>query len=165
MKKFSLFLLVLVVVALVIAACQPETETVEVTRVITETEEVVVTQVVEKVVEVEGEAVEVEVTRVVETVVEVPAEPTEKTVVEFWSTDKEPDRVELYEDVAARFMAENPGIDLRIVAIDEAEVSQRIATAVGANRLPDIVRMGIERVAAFAADGIGRQVPGRTEPG
>ena len=154
MKKFSLFLLVLVVVALVIAACQPETETVEVTRVVTETEEVVVTQVVEKVVEVEGEAVEVEVTRVVETVVEVPAEPTEKTVVEFWSTDKEPDRVELYEDVAARFMAENPGIDLRIVAIDEAEVSQRIATAVGANRLPDIVRMGIERVAAFAADGI-----------
>jgi len=154
MKKLWIFLLVMVVVALVAVACQPETETVEVTRVVTETEEVEVTRVVESVVEVEGETVEVEVTRVVETVVEVPAEATEKTVVEFWSTDKEPDRVELYEEIAARFMAENPGIDLRIVAIDEAEVSQRIATAVGANRLPDIVRMGIERVSAFAADGI-----------
>jgi multiple sugar transport system substrate-binding protein len=152
MKKLSIFLMVMVVLALVIVACQPETETVEVTRVVTETEEVVVTQVVEKVVE--SAPVEVEVTRVVETVVEVPVEPAEKTVVEFWSTDKEPDRVELYEQIAARFMAENPGIDVRIVAIDEAEVSQRIATAVGANRLPDMVRMGIERVAAFAADGI-----------
>ncbi|MGW8251621.1 MAG: extracellular solute-binding protein, partial [Anaerolineales bacterium] len=38
--------------------------------------------------------------------------------------------------------------------IEEAGVSQRIATALAANRLPDIVRMGVERVAAFAADGI-----------
>jgi multiple sugar transport system substrate-binding protein len=87
-------------------------------------------------------------------VVVVPVEPTEKTVVDFWSTDKEPGRVNLYEEIATRFMAENPGIDPRIVAIDKAEVSQRISTAIGANRLPDIVCMGIERVSAFATDGI-----------
>jgi len=51
-------------------------------------------------------------------------------------------------------MAENPDIEVRIVPIEEAGVSQRIATALAANRLPDIVRMGIERVAAFAADEI-----------
>jgi multiple sugar transport system substrate-binding protein len=51
-------------------------------------------------------------------------------------------------------MAENPDIDVRIIPIEEAGVSQRIATALAANRLPDIVRMGIERVATFAADEI-----------
>jgi multiple sugar transport system substrate-binding protein len=51
-------------------------------------------------------------------------------------------------------MEANPNVDVRIVPIDEATVSQRVATAVGANRLPDIIRMGVERVAAFAADGL-----------
>ena len=51
-------------------------------------------------------------------------------------------------------MAEHPEIEVRIVPIEEAGVSQRIATALAANRLPDIVRMGVERVSAFAADGI-----------
>jgi len=77
-----------------------------------------------------------------------------KTVVEFWTTDNEPDRVAAYEAVAARFMADNPGIEVKIVPVDEASVSQRISTARAANQLPDIVRMGIERVASFSADGI-----------
>jgi len=78
----------------------------------------------------------------------------DKTVVEFWTTDNEPDRVAVYDAVAARFMAENPGIEVQIIPIQEADISQRIATAMAANALPDIVRMGIERVAVFAADGI-----------
>jgi multiple sugar transport system substrate-binding protein len=148
MKRIIFFIVAMVSLAILIAACQPET--VEVTRVVTETEvqEVEVTRVITEVVE--GEAVEV--TRVVE--VEVPAEPGERTVVEFWTTDNEAERVEVYEQVAARFMEANPDVDLRIVPIEEAGVSQRISTAQGANRLPDIVRMGVERVAAFAAEGI-----------
>jgi multiple sugar transport system substrate-binding protein len=51
-------------------------------------------------------------------------------------------------------MAEHPEVEVRIVPIEEAGVSQRIATALAANRPPDIVRMGVERVAAFAADEI-----------
>ncbi|HCB49553.1 MAG TPA: hypothetical protein DEP47_08520 [Chloroflexi bacterium] len=148
MKKIFIFIAAMVSLAILIAACQPET--VEVTRVVTETEvqEVEVTRVVTEVVE--GEAMEV--TRVVE--VEVPAVPGERTIVEFWTTDNEADRVEVYEQVAARFMEANPDVDLRIVPIEEAGVSQRISTAQGANRLPDIVRMGVERVAAFSAEGI-----------
>lgn len=76
------------------------------------------------------------------------------TVVEFWTTDNEEERVKAYEDVAARYMADHAGVEIRIVPIEEAGVSQRISTAVAANRLPDIVRMGIERVAAFSADGL-----------
>ena len=77
-----------------------------------------------------------------------------KTVIEFWSTDNEPDRVKVYEDVAARFMAQNPDIEVKIIPIEEAAIAQRIAAAAAANELPDIVRMGIERVAVFAADGL-----------
>jgi multiple sugar transport system substrate-binding protein len=75
-------------------------------------------------------------------------------VVEFWTTDNEEVRVNQYEEVAAAFMAENPNIEVRIVPIDEGTVSQRVATAVGANRLPAIIRMGVERASAFSADGL-----------
>jgi multiple sugar transport system substrate-binding protein len=78
----------------------------------------------------------------------------DKTVIEFWSTDNEPDRIAVYEAVAARFMAENPGVEIQIVGVNEPDISQRIATAMAAGQLPDIVRMGIERVAVFAAEGI-----------
>jgi multiple sugar transport system substrate-binding protein len=140
MKKYGRLLVLGGLVLGLLAACaQPTPEVVEVTRVVTEQEEVEVTKVVKE---------EVEVTR------EIPAEPTEKTVVEFWTTDNEEERVNVYEDVAARFMAENPEIEVRIVAIEEAGVTQRMATALAANRPPDLIRMGVERVAAFAADEI-----------
>jgi len=77
-----------------------------------------------------------------------------KVLVEFWSTDNEEERVRVYEAVAQRYMEQNPNVEVRIVPVEEAGVSQRIAVAIAANRKPDIVRMGVERVAAFAADGI-----------
>ena len=140
MKKYMYLLMVGAILVGLLAACAqpaPEVVEVEVTRIVTETEEV-----------------EVEVEKEVQVTVEVPVEPGEKTVVEFWTTDNEEDRVNVYEAVAAGFMAEHPEIEVRIVPIEEAGVSQRIATALAANRLPDIVRMGIERVATFAADEI-----------
>ncbi|GAB4471776.1 MAG: hypothetical protein Kow00124_09210 [Anaerolineae bacterium] len=77
-----------------------------------------------------------------------------RTVIEFWTTDNEEERVTRYEEIAQRYMDLHPEVEIRIVPIEEAGISQRISTAVAANRLPDIVRMGIERVAAFSADGI-----------
>jgi multiple sugar transport system substrate-binding protein len=132
MKRLLILAAVFLLLAAVTAGCaQPTPETV--------VEEVVVTQVVKE-------------TEIVE--VEVPAEPVDKTVVEFWTTDNEEDRVDVYEAIAERYMAENPDVEVRIVPIEEGGISQRIATAQAANRLPDIVRMGIERVSSFAADGI-----------
>ncbi len=134
----ALFVLTALLVSQCAPAATPTPETIIVTEQVVVTQEVIVTQ-------------EVVVTEIVE--VEVPAEPIEKTVVVFWTTDNQEERVDVYEAVAQDFMDENPDIEVRIVPIEEAGVSQRIATAVAANRLPDIVRMGIERVADFAADG------------
>lgn len=151
MKKFVVLTLLVASMVLMLAACQPQT--VEVTRVITETEtitEEVPVEVTRVVTETETVTEEVEVTRVVE----VSAEPMDRTIVEFWTTDNEADRVDTYEAVAARYMEENPDVEVRIVPIEEAGITQRLATAQAANRLPDIVRMGIERVSTFAADGV-----------
>ena len=102
MKKLFAFGLVMIMLATLVAGCgaTPEPE------------------VIIQTVEVEKE---VKVIETVEVEVEVPVEAGEKTVVEFWSTDKEEDRVDLYEEIAARFMAENPDVDVRIVPIDEAD--------------------------------------------
>jgi len=142
-KHVRLLVLVGLILGLLAACAQPTPEVVEVTRVVTEQEQVEVTTVVKE---------EVEVTK--EVPVEVTVEPIERTVVEFWTTDNEEERVNVYEQVAARYMAENPDIEVRIVPIEEAGVTQRMATALAANRPPDIIRMGVERVAAFAADEI-----------
>jgi multiple sugar transport system substrate-binding protein len=80
--------------------------------------------------------------------------PAKKQTVELWSTDNEEYRVQAYEKVADNFMAQNPDVDVRIVPIDEATTSQRIATARGANRLPEIARVGVERVAPLLSDGL-----------
>jgi len=137
-KRIALLFASLTILSLVLGACAQATP-----------QKVKETVVVEKPVK---ETVVVE--KVVTKVVEVPAKPVKKTVVEFWTTDNEEKRVNTYEKVAALFMAKHPNIEVRIVPIEEAGISQRIATAQAANRLPDIVRMGVERVAAFAADGI-----------
>ena len=87
---------------------------------------------------------------------EAPAAPEceEEVIVEFWSTDNEEDRIDTYEAVAAGYMAENPCVDVRIVPIDESSITQRVATSQAANRLPDIIRMGVEIMYPFALDGL-----------
>ena len=125
MKRFRFLLSILILSTLVLASCASEPE----------------------------EPVAVEEPEVVEEVVEEPI-AEEEVIIEFWTTDNEPARLDVYEAIAARYMAEHPNVDLRIVAIEEAGISQRMATALAANRLPDIVRMGVERVATLAADGI-----------
>jgi len=151
MKKTFALSVVVILLAAMLAACGPTPEP----ETIVQTVEVEVEKTVVETVEVEKQVVEtVEVEKTIVETVEVPAEVGEKTVVEFWTTDNEEERVNVYEEIADRYMAEHPEVDLRIVPIEEAGVTQRIATALAANRPPDIIRMGVERVAAFAADEI-----------
>jgi multiple sugar transport system substrate-binding protein len=147
--------MVAMMLATLLAACGATPEPVTIVETVEVEKEVTVVETVEvetEVTVVETVEVETEVT-VVETV-EVEVEPAEKTVVEFWTTDNEEERVDVYEAIAAAYGAENPAVEVRIVPIEEAGVTQRMATALAANRPPDLVRMGVERVAAFAADGI-----------
>lgn len=132
MKSKALPFVIVMIAALILGACAPAAQEAAPTpETVVVKEEVVVTQVVE-----------------------VPAEPVDKVVVEFWMDEPEEPRVRAYEEIAARFMEEHPEIDVRIVPIEEAGQAQRIATAMAANRLPDLVRMGVQDAATFAADGL-----------
>jgi multiple sugar transport system substrate-binding protein len=152
-KKILILIAVLVVFGLIAAQCgaAPTPETVTVVETVVVEKEIEKQVTVVETVEVEKEVQVVETVEVIKEV-EVPVERS--VVVEFWTTDNEEERVQVYEEVAAKYMEQNPDVEVRIIPIEEAGVSQRIATAVAANRKPDIVRMGVERVATFAADGI-----------
>src|SRR4051794_38083063 len=58
------------------------------------------------------------------------ASPTPATtVVEFWTTDQQPDRLNAYNAVAQRFMGSHHNIDLRIVPKDESTVTADLMAA------------------------------------
>ncbi len=147
-KKLSWILGLLLVFSLVLSACGEEPTPEPTPEPVTE--EPVVTEEPEPEPEEPMDTPTPEVIRPTPEVIRVEPE----VVVEFWTTDNEEERVNRYEEIAERFMEEHPEIDVRIIPIEEAGVSQRMATALAANRLPDIIRMGVERVAAFAADDI-----------
>ncbi|MDJ0755619.1 MAG: extracellular solute-binding protein [Ardenticatenaceae bacterium] len=132
MKKALFYIVSLFVFGLVLAACQPQT--VEVTRVVTETEEVEVTRVVTETVVEEGE--EVEVTRVVE----VPAE-SEVITIEYWQYFFDA-RVDAMNRLIQQFEAENP--DVRVIHnsdIPYADFRDKIAASAPANVGPDVATL------------------------
>ncbi len=147
MKKIFIFIVAMVSLAILIAACQPET--VEVTRVVTETEvqEVEVTRVVTEVVE--GEAVEV--TRVVEQIVEVEAEAVAPIV--FWSTENQPERAERTKGIIEGFTAET-GIPVELVLVDENNIDSIMAANFAAGTLPDVAFFPLDFAAGWYAEGI-----------
>lgn len=95
MRKISSIVLVTLVVVGMLAACGP-TPTPE-TVIVKETVPVTVKETVV----------------VKETVAVKPS-----VVIEFWTTDNEEERVQVYEAVAAAYMAAHPNVDIRIVPID-----------------------------------------------
>ncbi len=120
---------------------------------------VVETVIVERPVEVEVERavtviatvevtrqVEIEVTREVFITATVEVFRRPETVIEFWTTDNQADQIEAYETVAEAYMADNPDVEVRIVPIEAAGLVQRLETAQAADRLPDIIRLGVEQL-------------------
>ena len=148
LQKRSLFVLLLVVLALTAVACQPQTVEVEVTRVVTETE--TVTQEVEVTRMVEGESVtemvEVEVTRVVEVASEADMEPVTLTIMS-WSQEQ----AEFYEQVAAEFQKEYPNITLDFQTLEQGQYRETLPLMFQSGDSPDIFFwLGADRVLTMA---------------
>jgi multiple sugar transport system substrate-binding protein len=123
MKKIYSIFAVLSVLALILAACQPQAtptpERIVETVVVTEkgetvVETVVVTQEVEKEVQVAG-----------------------KTIT-FWSTETQPARAEATKGIISRF-TEQTGIGVELVLTDEDALPSLMTAAVAAGTLPDVV--------------------------
>lgn len=76
------------------------------------------------------------------------------TTVEYWTTQTQSDRLQTIEIMADVFEALNPGIDVKIVGIDENDMPKQIAAAAAANTLPDMIEVGSNLSLAFAEEGI-----------
>ncbi len=163
-KRHLMIILVLLAGSLILAACQPQT--VEVTRVVTETE--VVTETVTEPVEVtrivEGEVVteiqEVEVTRVVETIVdptecnlEPPAEATELNMIG-WSF---PITDYYAEELNKCSKVENLTVNTNLLASADAQEQVRLALSSGGDSPYDIVHFANSQVGEWA--GVGWMLP------
>ncbi len=70
-------------------------------------------------------------------------------VVDFWTSDNEPKRVAVYRTLAERYMAEHPGVVVNVVPYVESTTLQQLEAAEAAGELPDLIRVGIEWVAAL----------------
>lgn len=75
------------------------------------------------------------------------------TIVEFWTFDHLPERIGVYEAVAARFMAANPGVEIRMVPKDEATIYPELIEAANVGQMPDLVMLGVERLPGLASAG------------
>ncbi|MCA9979449.1 MAG: extracellular solute-binding protein [Anaerolineales bacterium] len=142
--KRALLPVFVLLTAVFIAACQPQT--VEVTRVVTQTEEVQVevTRVVTEQIEVEGETVEV--TRVVEVAAEVEQEPVTLRVMN-WSQEQ----AAFYEEAVAEFEAEYPHITVEWDTLEQGQYRETLPLMFQSGDSPDIFFwLGADRVLTMA---------------
>ena len=141
MKRTHLFSLAafLLLVLFIVVACAPQT--VEVTRVVTEKEEVQVevTRVVTETIEVEGETVEV--TRVVE--VEAAAEPKfpEGTELKILQWSHFVPQYDVWFDPFAEAWGEANGVKVTVDHINIAELAPSLAAAIDAGEGPTMVEL------------------------
>jgi oligopeptide transport system substrate-binding protein len=127
MSKKSLLLAALMLMGILLVACQPTETVVEVTRVVTET--VTETVVEEVIVPGESEVVEVEVTRVVEAPVEEPAMEMEPVTNYGYSTTDIPTLdPQIGEDAVSIAYMENLFMNLTNYDLETAEVVSDAAT-------------------------------------
>lgn len=75
-------------------------------------------------------------------------------VIDFWSTETQPARLAVYEELAARFVATRPGVSIRITPVNEATAGLQLVEAASAGNLPDLARLGMERLPRLAAAGL-----------
>ena len=144
-KKFLMIVGVLMVVALLISACQPApAEQVEVTRIVevegeTETVEVEVTRVVE--VEGETETVEVEVTRVVEVEGEAQAQYPEGTELKILQWSHFVPQYDTWFDPFAEQWGAANGVDVTVDHINIAELPAATTAAIDAGEGPTLIEL------------------------
>lgn len=76
------------------------------------------------------------------------------TTVEYWTVQTQSDRIQTIQVMADVFEALNPGINVKIIAVDENDMPKQIAAAAAANTLPDMIEVGSDLSLAFSEEGI-----------
>ena len=73
--------------------------------------------------------------------------------VTLWTTEEQPERLEVQNRIAADFEAET-GISVEVVPVTESELGQRTTAAFAAGDLPDVIYHPLSRTTGWAEEGI-----------
>jgi ABC-type glycerol-3-phosphate transport system substrate-binding protein len=142
MKKV-LLLIIILTAGVLITACQPQTETVEVTRVVTETvtetQEVEVTRIVEGEVVTETVVEEVEVTRIVEVAPE--TDESGPRTLTLFTTEADPPQLEVLSEIIDEYHEMHPDVFIDVVTGTPSTRGERIATLLAAGADAGIFEM------------------------
>ncbi len=74
------------------------------------------------------------------------------TKVEYWTTMVEEERQVIIRGLVSKFEAENPDIDIEIVALEENDIPTKLAAGMAAGMLPEVTDMGAEMVLRLGAE-------------
>lgn len=80
------------------------------------------------------------------------SQPTfaKKTIIEYWTTTTQADRIKVIDTMVEKFESINPSIDVHVIAVDENDISSQIESAAASDTLPEIVEVGSNLSLAFA---------------
>ncbi len=134
MTRWRALVALLIAFGMVAAACGDSTE-VTVTSIVTETE--TVTSVVTE----------------TETITSIVTEVVPGTTIKFWSTETQPARLAITQDIIAAFTAATD-INVELTATDEGNLPSLMITNAAAGTLPDVVFHPIDFTIGWASQGL-----------
>lgn len=77
-----------------------------------------------------------------------------QTTVEYWTTQTEQDRVEVINDLIARFEAQQDEYQIELVTVQENDIPTKLASGMAAGRLPQMIEVGAENILNLGAEGM-----------
>ena len=81
-------------------------------------------------------------------------EPPVEGTIEFWTSETQEERMAVQEELAEKFMAANPGIEVQVIAVDENDIPEKVAAAKAAGAMPDVMHISIDYVIGYATEGL-----------
>lgn len=80
-----------------------------------------------------------------------PSSPSQSPELEFWTMQLQPKFTDYFNQLIARFEAENPGVNIRWVDVPWAAMENKILTAVSAKTAPDVVNLNPDFASQLAS--------------
>lgn len=80
-----------------------------------------------------------------------PSSPSQSPELEFWTMQLQPKFTDYFNQLIARFEAENPGVKVRWVDVPWAAMENKILTAVSAKTAPDVVNLNPDFASQLAS--------------
>jgi len=77
----------------------------------------------------------------------------DEVTITFWTSEVQPERIEVQESIVAAFEEANPGVTVEIVPTEESEMDRLMIANLASDTLPDVVLHAVQFSAKWVSDG------------